>query len=67
MGDCAATPSINRVPAVAASMTERVAMTVTTHGAVAGIGYRPLPVAAGSAVEGMGIALVADPPRLTQW
>jgi len=48
-------------------MTERVAMTVTTHGAVAGIGYRPPPVAAGSAVAGMGIALVADPPRLMQW
>jgi len=48
-------------------MTERVAMTVTTHGAVAGIGYRPPRVAACSAVAGMGIALVADPPRLMQW
>lgn len=49
------------------AMTERVAMTVTTHGAVAGIGYRPPRVAACSAVAGMGIALVADPPRLMQW
>lgn len=49
------------------AMKERVAMTVTTHGALAGIGYRPPPVAAGSAVAGMGIALVADPPRLMQW
>jgi len=38
------------------AMTERVAVTVTAHGAAAGCGYRTRQVAAVSGVAGVGIA-----------